>query len=54
MNDMKKNGWLWFLGIAFLIFLATDGSVPAAILLCFCGICSAISAICELIEENKR
>lgn len=53
-SDMKKNKWIWFLGVAFLIFLATDRSVPAAVLLCFCGTCSAISAIGELVERKKN
>lgn len=53
-SEMKKNGWFCFLGIAALVFVATDKSIPSAALLCFTGVCSAVSAVCELIERNRK
>lgn len=50
----KKNRWIVTLLAAFVLFCATDRSIPATILLIAVGAVTATEAVCELLERHRR
>lgn len=50
----KKNKWIITLLAAFVLFYATDRSIPAALLLIAAGTVTATEAVCELLERRRK
>lgn len=50
----KRNRWIVELTAMFLLFYATDKSIPAAILLLATGVITAAEAIRELAGRHRR
>lgn len=50
----KRDRWIIELTAMFILFYATDRSIPAAILLLITGVITAAEAVCELQRRHRK